>query len=160
MTLGIEMGQWKGRKGQQGCRADRRGQDQESREGRGPGTLRRGEDTPTGALVFSSGFSCLASPRGELRTFTLGPPSAVPAEDHRDLGWSWVARLGRRSEETGSEREKEDSQVLRSSPGPTWGSALQADSRVREMPWVSVPGLWRRCPPGWRYRMTRPSRRG
>ena len=53
-TLGIEMGRWEERRGQQGCRADRRGQDQEFREGRGPGTLRRwGQDTPTGALVFS-----------------------------------------------------------------------------------------------------------
>lgn len=96
VTLGIEMGQWKGRKGQQGCRADRRGRTKSpGKEGAlGPSG---GEDTPTGALVFSIGFSCLASPRGA-EDLHPGAPICCPPEDHRDLGWvgwpSWQAQRG------------------------------------------------------------------
>lgn len=79
-------------------------------------------DTPTGALVFSDGFSCLASPSGELRTPSPSPHLLSPLENHGDLGWSQAAHLGRRGEATGLEGEKEDSQTLRTSPGPTRGS--------------------------------------
>ena len=109
-----------------------------------------GGRTPPQGLWCSAGLQLPSFPQGGAGPSPPGPHPLFPLEDRWDLGCSQAARLGRHSEETGLEREKEDSQVLRTSAAPGGSREVKQDRPTEEggRPCGHLFGLGRRCPRG------------